>query len=231
MSEVVRLAPMVVRRESSGVQTSLWGDVGVRCRPVPTNSCSVDETGAVGYDSTFYRGCAVHYWVGRPPYSADLEAALVAALGLDGTGRLLDAGCGPGMIALRLAGQFTEVVGLDPDADMLMEASRHASMQGVNNVSWVCAVAEALPDAAPGPYRLVTFGQSFRSPASPVKHPADNCRAPAGPRSATGRRAQVRPPPSSVRPCSGGAFCAASPDVIGAGVRREGGGWPRLHDA
>ena len=122
---------------------------------------SVDETGPVGYDSTIYSGCAAHYRVGRPPYSADLESTLVAALELDGTGRLLDAGCGPGVIALRLAGQFNDVVGLDPDADMLVEASRHAATQGVNNISWVCAVAEALPDAAPGPYRLVTFGQSF----------------------------------------------------------------------
>jgi SAM-dependent methyltransferase len=115
----------------------------------------------VSYDPTIYRGSAAHYRSGRPPYSAELESTLAVELGLDGTGRLLDAGCGPGILALRLAGLFEEVVGLDPDADMLAEAARHGSAEGIANVTWVRAIAEDLPDAAPGPYRLVTFGQSF----------------------------------------------------------------------
>src|SRR5438105_10840283 len=44
---------------------------------------------------------------------------------------------------------------------MLAEARRAAASNGVTNARWVQAVAEDLPDAAPGPYRLVTFGQSF----------------------------------------------------------------------
>jgi SAM-dependent methyltransferase len=115
----------------------------------------------VSYDPTIYRGAAVHYRAGRPPYSPQLEAALREELGLDGSGRLLDGGCGPGILTLRLAPLFEEAVGLDPDPDMLAEARRAAEERGVVNVRWVEAVAEALPDAAPGPYRLVTFGQSF----------------------------------------------------------------------
>jgi SAM-dependent methyltransferase len=113
----------------------------------------------VAYDPTLYRGSAAHYRPGRPPYSAQLEAVLGNAVDLDGTGRLLDVGCGPGILTVRLAEFFAEVVGLDPDPDMLAEgrtASRHAT-----NIQWVRALAEDLPDAAPGPYRLVTFGQSF----------------------------------------------------------------------
>jgi len=78
------------------------------------------------YDPTIYLGSAAHYRHGRPPYSPELEALLTQQTGLDGNGRLLDVGCGPGVLTVRLA-----------------------------------HLAEDLPAAAPGPYRLVTFGQSF----------------------------------------------------------------------
>lgn len=86
---------------------------------------------------------------------------LADELGLDGTGRLLDGGCGPGILTVRLAPLFEEAVGLDPDAAMLAEARRAAAEHGVANIRWVEARAEDLPDAAPGPYRTVTFGQAF----------------------------------------------------------------------
>jgi hypothetical protein len=44
---------------------------------------------------------------------------------------------------------------------MLAEGRRVADERGIRNIRWVQAVAEDLPEAAPGPYRLVTFGQSF----------------------------------------------------------------------
>ena len=115
----------------------------------------------MSYDPTLFEGAAAHYRQGRPPYSPQLEAVLTEELGLDGTGRLLDGGCGPGILTVRLAHLFEEVVGLDPDAAMLAEGRRVAGERGIANIRWVQAVAEDLPRAAPGPYRLVTFGQSF----------------------------------------------------------------------
>jgi SAM-dependent methyltransferase len=113
------------------------------------------------YDATVYLGSAVHYRPGRPAYSPQLEAVLAAELTLKPGGRLLDVGCGPGILVGRLAGLFDEAIGLDPDPDMLAEGRRAAADLGVTNVRWVQALAEDLPGAAPGPYRLVTFGQSF----------------------------------------------------------------------
>lgn len=113
------------------------------------------------YDPSFYAGAAAHYRSGRPPYSPQLEALLTAELGLDGSGRLLDAGCGPGFLTVRLAHLFEEAVGLDPDPAMLAEGRRAAEERGITNIAWIQARAEALPGVAPGPYRLVTFGQSF----------------------------------------------------------------------
>lgn len=115
----------------------------------------------VPYDPTIYAGAAAHYRVGRPPYSPQLEAVLAEELGLDGTGRLLDGGCGPGILTVRLAHLFEEAVGLDPDPDMLAEAGRVARERGIGNIRWVHARAEDLPEAAPGPYRAVTFGLSL----------------------------------------------------------------------
>src|SRR5262249_62066581 len=106
-------------------------------------------------------GAAVHYRRGRPPYSPQLEAALTDELRLDGSGRLLDAGCGPGILTVRLAHLFEEAVGLDPDDDMLSEARRAAEERGITNIRLVRARAHDLPGVARGPFRLVTFGQSF----------------------------------------------------------------------
>ena len=113
------------------------------------------------YDPTLFGGAAAHYLYGRPPYSPQLEAALAEELALDGSGRLLDGGCGPGILTVRLAHLFEHAVGLDPDAAMLAEGRKAAEALGITNIHWVQAVAEDLPEAAPGPYRLITFGQSF----------------------------------------------------------------------
>lgn len=103
----------------------------------------------VRYDPTIYDGAAVHYRYGRPPYSPGLEALLAAELDLDGRGRLLDAGCGPGILTVRLGRLFREAVGLDPDPEMIAEGRRAAQERGITNIAWVQARAEDLPGAAP----------------------------------------------------------------------------------
>src|ERR1051326_5575536 len=65
---------------------------------------------AMTYDPTIFEGAAPHYRYGRPPYSPQLEAVLAEELGLDGTGRLLDGGCGPGILTLRLAHLFDAAI-------------------------------------------------------------------------------------------------------------------------
>jgi SAM-dependent methyltransferase len=112
------------------------------------------------WDPSLYAGSAAHYARGRAAYPAALAEALAAELGLDGSGRLLDVGCGPGSLTLLLAGSFEEAVGLDADEDMLGEARRLASAAGIGNCRWVHRRAEELP-AGLGEFRLVTFAQSF----------------------------------------------------------------------
>lgn len=112
------------------------------------------------WDRTLFQGSAAHYERGRLPYAPGFDETLATALGLDGRGRLLDVGCGPGIVTLDMARFFDEAVGMDPDEDMLAEAERRAQRRGATNVRWVAARAEDLP-AGLGEFRVVTFAQSF----------------------------------------------------------------------
>lgn len=112
------------------------------------------------WDETLFAGTAPFYTQGRLPYAEGLADALQSALGLDGSGRLLDVGCGPGVVALRVAHLFAEVVGVDPDQGMLDEAARLADEAGVTNARWVRARAEELTPSF-GEVRAATFAASF----------------------------------------------------------------------
>ncbi|WP_380282036.1 class I SAM-dependent methyltransferase [Kitasatospora purpeofusca] len=113
------------------------------------------------WDDTLFAGTATYYRQGRLPYAPGLVAALAEALRLDGRGRLLDVGCGPGTLALDLAGHFAEVVGVDPDGGMIAEAERTAvELELKGNSHWIQARAEQLPDGL-GEFTVATFGQSF----------------------------------------------------------------------
>ncbi len=65
-------------------------------------------------DAGAFREAAAYYTAGRPAYSRQLLATLAHELGLDGRGRLLDVGCGPGVLTVELAPAFEETVALDP---------------------------------------------------------------------------------------------------------------------
>jgi hypothetical protein len=61
------------------------------------------------WDETVFEGTASYYRQGRNPYAPGIAEALACALGLDGQGRLLDIGCGPGTLTLLFAHLFEEV--------------------------------------------------------------------------------------------------------------------------
>jgi len=94
------------------------------------------------------------------PYPTSLALAIRDELGLDGTGRLLDVGCGPGSLTLLLSPCFASVVGVDADSGMIAEAGRRAASAEVGNVEWRQMRAEELP-AGLGTFTVATFAQSF----------------------------------------------------------------------
>jgi SAM-dependent methyltransferase len=112
------------------------------------------------WDETLFAGTAQYYRQGRTPYAEGLADVMADALRLDGHGRLLDVGCGPGVIALQCAHLFDEVVGLDPDADMLAEGARHAETLNITNVEWIQMKGEELSGSL-GRFRIAAFAASF----------------------------------------------------------------------
>jgi SAM-dependent methyltransferase len=113
------------------------------------------------YDPAFFKGCAPHYVQGRPPYASGLSSLLAKAVPLDGSGRLLDVGTGPGILAVTLAPLVKSVVAIDPDPDMLAQGQDRGKAAGVDNIQWVCCRAEDLGQHVSGPFRLATCGLSF----------------------------------------------------------------------
>lgn len=103
---------------------------------------------------SLYAGSAAYYPSGRMPYPPAIATALRDELGLDGTGRLLDVGCGPGSLTTLLAPLFAGAVGVDADAGMI------AAAPPVPGVEWRQMRAEDLPGDL-GTFRVVTFAQSF----------------------------------------------------------------------
>ncbi len=119
-----------------------------------------DDEPTWSWDPSLYAGSARHYAVGRVAYPPTMVEALVDALSLDGTGTLLDVGCGPGSVILLLAPYVRTAIGVDADPDMLHEAARLAGLRGIDNVEWRRLRAEQLPADLP-PARVITLAQSF----------------------------------------------------------------------
>jgi ubiquinone/menaquinone biosynthesis C-methylase UbiE len=112
------------------------------------------------YDPTLFQGAAWYYARYRSKYPQALFDLLTDVFKLDGTGRLLDLGCGAGLVGIPFHNRFAEVVGLDPDAEMLKEAQEQAVEAGATNIRWIHDRAESISDEL-GKFQLVTMGRSF----------------------------------------------------------------------
>lgn len=106
----------------------------------------------------WYSDAAEHYERGRLPYPSALESLVEAAVGRGG--RLLDLGCGPGTVGLRLAGRYDELVGVDRDASMVEHARTRAAAMGLASARFVHASVEDLPPDL-GAFRVITIAQAF----------------------------------------------------------------------
>jgi SAM-dependent methyltransferase len=112
------------------------------------------------HDPDVYKGTAWYYSRFRPRYPETLVTLLRDTFNLDGSGRLLDLGCGPGTVAIRLAPMFRQVLAMDPEPEMLDEGRAEAALASISNIEWRHGSSEDLsPDL--GRFSLVTMGNSF----------------------------------------------------------------------
>lgn len=103
-----------------------------------------------------FQNAASHYLAGRIPYFPRLIARVAELTGLNPAHRLLDMGCGPGLLAKAFAPFVAQALGVDPEPEML----RIAAVDSPVNIEWRQASSY---DIAPdwGQFRLVTMGRSF----------------------------------------------------------------------
>jgi SAM-dependent methyltransferase len=113
--------------------------------------------------SDLFASTAHYYARFRPGYPDAFFRHVVARFGLDGTGTLLDLGCGTGHLALPLAAHVAGVIGLDPEPEMLAEAAAAADRAGVRNARWLRGGDRDLDRLGDdlGAVRLVTIGRAF----------------------------------------------------------------------
>ena len=128
------------------------------------------------WDETLFLGSAPFYERGRLPYAPGLAEAFGTALDLDGHGRLIDVGCGPGIVTLTLAPLFATVIGVDPDPGMLAEAPAAppppASPTSPGTRLWprICRAASAPSRPSMSP-RSPSRSTGWTVPASPRSSP------------------------------------------------------------
>lgn len=113
--------------------------------------------------SELFAGTAWYYARFRPRYPRELIDSVVTSLRLDGTGQLLDLGCGTGALARALAPHVAGVTGVDPEPEMLAEAAELAAREGIRNIRWLRGTAADLPHLyrQAGLFHAVTVGDAF----------------------------------------------------------------------
>lgn len=112
------------------------------------------------HSAELFKGTAQYYAKYRIGYPKELLDSIAAEFHLDGTGRLLDLGCGTGQLAIPLHARFEEVVGVDISAEMIAEAKHQAQQASVTNIRWIQMPVEQISPEL-GRFRLVTCGSSF----------------------------------------------------------------------
>lgn len=129
--------------------------------PCARKISEVSVTDSLGRSkSNLFAGTAWHYARYRPGYPQAFVDDLARQFHLDGTGRLLDLGCGTGQLTLPLAQHVAEAVGMDPEPEMLAQAAGQAQANSITNVTWARGSSTDLPGNL-GHFRLVTMGRSF----------------------------------------------------------------------
>ena len=113
----------------------------------------------IPFDPARFRSAAAHYLQGRPAYAPALMEDVARLCRLDGSGRLLDLGCGPGQLATALRPHMAEAVGMDPEPEMLALATQLAAEAGAD-ITFRQGSSQDLAPAL-GPFRLATIGRAF----------------------------------------------------------------------
>jgi ubiquinone/menaquinone biosynthesis C-methylase UbiE len=84
-----------------------------------------------------FSGTAWYYSRYRPGWPDNVFQVLKNKFRLDHLSRVLDLGCGTGQVALPVAALVSEVIAIDPQEEMLKEASLLAAAKSLENIRWL----------------------------------------------------------------------------------------------
>lgn len=107
-----------------------------------------------------FKGTGKYYATYRPGYPDQFFQDIVKKFSLDGTGTLLDLGCGTGQLTIPLSSHFEKVIAMDPEPEMLLEGKKQAHRQKVRNIEWIPGDSTTL-NRRYGSFKLVVMGRSF----------------------------------------------------------------------
>jgi SAM-dependent methyltransferase len=111
------------------------------------------------YEPRRFRANVPFYARYRLGYPGSLIARVASATALKPGGRVMDLGCGPGLLAIPFAKSGVAVTAIDPEPEMLAALREMAGEAGV-----LIDIREGSSFAMPrdiGTFRLVTMGRSF----------------------------------------------------------------------
>jgi ubiquinone/menaquinone biosynthesis C-methylase UbiE len=106
-----------------------------------------------------FRSTVPFYARYRLNYPPELIARVSETVGLAAGDKVMDLGCGPGLLAISFAQAGTRVTAVDPEPDMLAAARQAASEARAEVDCREGSSFEMPPDI--GPFKLVTMGRSF----------------------------------------------------------------------
>lgn len=114
----------------------------------------------IPFDPRRFQAAAQHYHA-RPPYAPRLFRWLSEECGLGADDRVMDLGCGPGVIAIGVAPYVGSVLGVDPEPEMLRRAQAATEAAGLEDK--IAFVEGSSNDLGPelGTFTMVTMGRSF----------------------------------------------------------------------
>ena len=111
----------------------------------------------IPFEPLRFRSAAEHYLAVRPAYAAGLPGLVARNCGLDGAGRALDLGCGPGQLARAFSPFFAEILAVDPEPEMLAEGEK---LRVDSRITYQQGSSQDLGPAM-GSFRLVSIGRAF----------------------------------------------------------------------
>ena len=115
----------------------------------------------IDYGKNLFEGTARYYSQYRPLYPASLIRYLIGKFSLDGTGHMLDLGCGTGQLAFRFSDWFEGIVGVDTEPEMIQEAIRLSREIRVENMEFLNGALEKYKGNSEKIFRFITIAKAF----------------------------------------------------------------------